>query len=111
MKHKLKRFATSLLPVAENRRGSCNRCGECCKLPNPCKFLRYDENGLSSCAVYRWRPPSCRKYPRCESENLTAHSCGYYFIRIEPHNAAKPVLGGEHALPARLEGGIAGRGD
>lgn len=80
MRAKLKRFLTSLLPVAENRRGACNRCGQCCKLPFPCPFLRFDAEGLSSCAVYYARPPSCRKYPRTASENLTPDTCGYYFI-------------------------------
>ena len=88
MKHKLKRFTTSLLlPVAENRRGDCNRCGECCRLPYPCPFLRYDEKGKSSCLVYQFRPPSCRKYPRTNSENLTPRACGYYFA-----NTGRPVV-------------------
>jgi len=80
MKKKIKRVMTSLLPVASNRRGECNRCGECCKLPYKCPFLRYDEGGLSSCAVYRFRPPSCRKYPRAEAESSIPVSCGYYFV-------------------------------
>jgi len=84
MRNKFKRLATSmLLPVAENRRGDCNRCGECCKLPYPCPFLRYDEHGLSRCAVYHFRPPSCRKYPRTAAENLTPAVCGYYFVQVE----------------------------
>jgi Fe-S-cluster containining protein len=84
MKHKLKRLATSLvLPVSEQRRGDCNRCGECCKLPYVCPFLRYDDNGMSSCAVYHVRPPSCRKYPRTADENVTPHVCGYYFVRAD----------------------------
>jgi hypothetical protein len=83
MKNKLKRFATSFLPVAVNRRGACNRCGECCKLPYPCPFLRYDEEGLSSCSVYKLRPPSCRKYPRTHAENVTPDACGFYFVRVE----------------------------
>jgi hypothetical protein len=82
MKNKLKRLTTSLLPVAANRRGECNRCGHCCKLPYPCVFLRYDEEGLSRCAVYRFRPPSCRKYPRTASENVTAEACGFYFLPL-----------------------------
>ncbi len=83
MKNKLKRMTTSLLPVASNRRGECNRCGQCCKLPFPCPFLRYDEEGLSSCAVYHFRPPSCRKYPRTAAENLTPATCSYYFVPAE----------------------------
>jgi hypothetical protein len=80
---KLKRLATSLLPVDAGRRGDCNRCGECCKLPFPCPFLRYDDAGLSRCAVYHARPPSCRKYPRTSAENLTPATCGYYFVAVE----------------------------
>ena len=83
MINKMKRLATSLLPVAENRRGDCNRCGECCKLPYPCPFLRFDDAGLSSCAVYQLRPASCRKYPRTADENLTPETCGFYFVRVE----------------------------
>lgn len=82
MKKKLKRLATSLLPVAANRIGSCNRCGECCKLPYPCPFLRYDAEGLSLCAIYNFRPPSCRKYPRTSEENLTAEICGFSFVPV-----------------------------
>ena len=80
MFNKLKRLTTSLLPVDANRRGECNRCGACCKLPYPCPFLRFDDQGLSSCAVYHVRPPSCRKYPRTAPENLTPEQCGFYFI-------------------------------
>ncbi len=83
MVNKILRFITSMRPIADARRGFCNRCGTCCKLPNRCKFLRYDEKGLSRCAIYRWRPPSCRKYPRTERENLTSQTCGYYFIKFE----------------------------
>ena len=80
MKKKIKRLATSLLPVAPNRVGDCNRCGECCKLPYPCPFLRYDADGLSMCAIYTFRPPSCRKYPRTAEENLTPQVCGFSFV-------------------------------
>ena len=80
MKHKIKRLFTSLLPISADRRGECNRCGACCKLPYPCPFLRFDEEGLSTCSVYLARPPSCRKYPRVATENLTTDTCGYYFV-------------------------------
>jgi len=36
---KAKRTITSILPIAKNRRGKCENCGECCKLPNICPFL------------------------------------------------------------------------
>jgi uncharacterized protein len=83
MLNKLKRLTTSLLPVDPSRKGECNRCGACCKLPYPCPFLRFDEAGLASCAVYHVRPPSCRKYPRVASENLTQEQCGFYFVTAE----------------------------
>ena len=83
MFQKIKRLLTSLLPVASSRRGDCNRCGDCCKLPYPCPFLRFDDEGLSSCAVYHFRPPSCRKYPRVVSENLTPQTCGFFFLSPE----------------------------
>jgi len=88
---KIQRFTTSLLPVDTGRRGDCNRCGECCKLPFPCPFLRYDQQGLSSCAVYHARPPSCRKYPRTASENLTPATCSYYFVDVTEIGRATPV--------------------
>jgi hypothetical protein len=93
MLNKVKRLATSLLSVDTNRRGECNRCGACCSLPFPCPFLRYDEQGLSSCAVYYVRPPSCRKYPRTASEHLTPAVCGFYFVPAEEI----------HRAPGRLE--------
>lgn len=83
MLNKLKRFTTSLLPVDANRQGDCNRCGACCKLPYPCPFLRFDDQGLSSCSVYHLRPPSCRKYPRTSAENLTPEQCGFFFVDRE----------------------------
>jgi len=83
MLNKLKRFTTSLLPIDPTRQGECNRCGACCKLPYPCPFLRFDDDGLSSCAVYHVRPPSCRKYPRTADENLTPEQCGFSFASTQ----------------------------
>lgn len=92
MLNKLKRLTTSLLPIDPNRQGECNRCGACCKLPYPCPFLRFDDEGLASCAAYRFRPPSCRKYPRIASENLTPEQCGFYFVRPEEILSNAPLL-------------------
>jgi len=75
---RVKRTLTSLLPVSENRTGSCIQCGECCKLPNICPFLKYEDN-KSSCSIYSLRPSNCRKYPRTESEHITKDTCGYWF--------------------------------
>jgi len=76
---KLKRSVTALLPVSPTRRGSCNDCGECCKLPNRCPFLKFGEDGSSQCAIYKVRPLNCRKYPRTVEEFITPDVCGYYF--------------------------------
>ena len=75
---------TSVLPVASNRIGSCNGCGECCRLPNPCTFLRYKEDKTSYCSIYKVRPMSCRKYPRTASEFLTPEKCGFSFEEVQP---------------------------
>jgi Fe-S-cluster containining protein len=83
MLNKTKRLLTSLLPVDPARTGACNRCGACCKLPYPCPFLRFDDEGLSRCAVYAVRPPSCRKYPRVAAEQLTPEQCGYSFASAD----------------------------
>ena len=80
---KLKRTVTGVLPVDKNRNGQCNRCGACCKLPYPCPFLSFDEQGLCVCKVYPLRPPNCRKYPRTKSELLTSETCGYSFDEQE----------------------------
>lgn len=76
---KLKRTFTSVLPVCPTRKGTCRRCGACCKLPNVCKFLDFDEQGLAICKIYHFRPLNCRKYPRSQSEHITTEVCGYTF--------------------------------
>lgn len=86
MKAKAKRTLTSMLPVAKNRTGHCVGCGACCKLPTPCLFLKTDENGRGFCAVYEFRPLNCRKYPRTESEWLTADTCGFRFENLPEAN-------------------------
>jgi len=76
---KLKRTATCLLPIEKNRRGKCNNCGECCKLPNVCLFLKFKKDGVSYCSIHKIRPLTCRKYPRTKDEWLTEGKCGYWF--------------------------------
>ncbi|MFH0869245.1 MAG: hypothetical protein V1839_03395 [archaeon] len=75
---KLKRTATSILPVSKSRRGTCRHCGACCKLPNVCPFLRFDKNKKSCCLIYPVRPLNCRKYPRTKEESIVK-GCGYRF--------------------------------
>jgi len=76
---KLMRTFTSVLPVAKNRHGRCNRCGACCMLPNVCPWLAFDEQNKAICRIYFVRPLNCRKYPRTESEFITPDTCGYCF--------------------------------
>jgi len=76
---KLKRTLTGTLPVAKNRRGKCLRCGACCKLPNICPWLDFDRQNKAVCRIYPFRPLNCRKYPRTESEFITADTCGHTF--------------------------------
>jgi Fe-S-cluster containining protein len=76
---KARRTLTSVLPVSKDRRGECIDCGECCKLPTKCLFLRHKADGSSYCLAYKFRPFNCRKYPRTKSEFLTADTCGFRF--------------------------------
>jgi len=76
---RIKRTFTSVLPVSKKRKGKCINCGACCKLPNVCPFLKYKPNGKAYCSIYIIRPLNCRKYPRAESEFITAETCGYRF--------------------------------
>ena len=76
---KVKRILTSILPIAKNRKGKCIDCGECCKLPNKCYFLKYKKNGKSYCSIYSIRPLNCRKYPRTKYEQITKDTCGFWF--------------------------------
>ncbi|MHA1648206.1 MAG: YkgJ family cysteine cluster protein [Promethearchaeota archaeon] len=73
------RTFTAFLPRDKKRKGECLRCGECCKLPNVCPFLRYDENHKARCLIYHIRPMNCRVYPRTKKEHITKETCGYYF--------------------------------
>lgn len=73
------RFFTAFLPVTATRRKTCTGCGTCCKLPTRCLFLRDRGDGTAYCAIYRFRPLNCRKYPRTRAEWLTAKTCGYTF--------------------------------
>jgi len=82
MKDKIRRTLTSILPIAPDRRGQCNNCGACCRLPRPCMFLGYRASGESYCRIYRIRPLNCRKYPRTAAELVTADTCGYHFEGI-----------------------------
>ncbi len=77
---KVLRTVGSVLPVSDNRTGACNNCGACCNLPSRCVFLVTEDSGKSYCSVYRFRPPSCRKFPRTERQLLPVREvCGFSF--------------------------------
>jgi Fe-S-cluster containining protein len=76
---KVKRSFTSVLPVSKRRKGECINCADCCKLPNICPFLKYEPDEKYRCSIYKIRPLNCRKYPRTESEFITADTCGHQF--------------------------------
>lgn len=94
MLNKLMRTITSILPVDSHRTGGCNRCGECCKLPFQCIFLKADENeaGKYSCDAYHLRPLNCRKFPRTPAQlELVAHKCGYSFANVAEGIEEQPI--------------------
>ena len=69
---------------AAQRSGSCRRCGACCALATPCPFAGRDASGLATCAVYQWRPESCRVFPASAidlRELPPGTRCGYAFAR------------------------------
>ncbi|MHA1519914.1 MAG: hypothetical protein ACTSRK_06995 [Promethearchaeota archaeon] len=76
---KIYRNLLAFLPVSKKRRGECIRCGECCKLPNVCPFLRYNDKNEPRCIIYPIRSWSCRRYPRTAREHITKDTCGYWF--------------------------------
>ncbi|MBI4831802.1 MAG: hypothetical protein HY801_09675 [Candidatus Lindowbacteria bacterium] len=70
---KIQRTFTAFLPIDEDRKGACRRCGQCCKFFFECPF--YDGEG---CVIYSLRPPQCRKYPRAKDESIVP-GCGFTF--------------------------------
>jgi len=77
---KLTRTITCILPIDKRRKGNCNQCGECCRLPFKCSFLKTDDTGKSVCAAYKFRPLNCRKFPRTELQIKQVKTfCGYSF--------------------------------
>lgn len=81
MIEKFVRTITCILPVDKRRTGHCNQCGECCRLPFKCSFLKTDENGKNVCSAYKFRPLNCRKFPRTELQiKPVANVCSYSFV-------------------------------
>jgi len=77
---KLRRTFTSILPVDAGRTGHCNGCGACCELPTRCTFLKTDSDGKSTCSIYKFRPPNCRKFPRSQAQlDSVVDTCSFSF--------------------------------
>lgn len=62
------------------RRGSCNRCGNCCVANAPTGCQHYIVvDGKFVCTIYKDRPERCKTFPnhpRCISQHL---ECGFKF--------------------------------
>jgi len=82
---KIRRAATSILPVDDTRAGECKNCGSCCMFLYKCPFLKFENHNShkATCTIHGIRPPMCRKYPRTREEQ-THQPCGYYFIEEKP---------------------------
>ena len=82
---KVRRFYQSLLRkgfVASQharRKGSCQRCGRCCKLGVYCPSLVKLEDGGSGCSIYEHRPLQCRAYPITRADLEEADCPGFSF--------------------------------
>lgn len=77
--NKVYRFFTSFLPIDNKRKGKCDNCGACCRLPTKCCFLKFDLDNKSYCSIYKYRPLQCRKYPRNKKEWITQDTCSHSF--------------------------------
>jgi len=67
------------------RKGTCKRCGACCRLLFRCVYADQCHGGGVSCRIYSRRPVNCRIFP-LDREHLAERdlmmpdrSCGYYF--------------------------------
>jgi hypothetical protein len=86
LRGKIRRFVqSSVLPgnterLLANRRGECDRCGECCKILFKCPFLGTDEQGQYTCKIYAYRFSQCRLYPLQASDLREVNHCSYTFV-------------------------------
>jgi hypothetical protein len=70
----------------EARKGKCERCGICCHLfMSKCVYLKFDENGKTSCSIYKKvRMPNCKIFPLNDKDIkdrdlLSKLPCGFCF--------------------------------
>jgi len=80
---KMRRFIYRTFPSLNGheprRYGSCNRCGDCCRILYKCPFL-VEVDGKCRCSIYEHRPLQCRKFP-VDTQDIEEldHGCTYYF--------------------------------
>jgi hypothetical protein len=66
------------------RKGSCHRCGACCKLLFKCPFL-LEEEGHYTCRIHGNKPENCHIFPinrrDLSDRDLISpkQKCGFYF--------------------------------
>jgi len=105
MKAKIRRTLTSILPVAANRRGACNNCGACCKLPTPCRFLGYKASGESYCLIYKIRRSTAASTPAPRRSSSRGHLRFHVRERRRGARDVRPAAGDVRVLgraPAQL---------
>ena len=83
--HKVKRFVLvhfrrhSVRESLHLREGTCDQCGQCCKIVIHCPFLTA-EDGHTSCRIYKFRPLQCRAFPLNEHDmDDIEYKCSYRF--------------------------------
>ncbi len=69
----------------KTRKGTCLRCGACCRFAVKCPFLKRLDTGLSVCKIYKNIPLNCSNFP-IDEEDLKERDllmpdkpCGFYF--------------------------------
>ncbi len=82
------------------RRGSCRRCGACCRLVWRCRFFHHN-HGLPACKLYgRFRFPNCIHFPIdhrdiADRDLLSPYTtCGFWWVRED--NSGKPSKKPDH---------------
>jgi hypothetical protein len=74
------------------RRGECNRCGECCRILFKCPFLASDGQGGHTCKIYDWRFAPCRHFPVRPLDLREVKNCSYTFAPEAATEATEPAI-------------------
>jgi hypothetical protein len=73
--------------------GSCTHCGNCC-LYRSCVFLRFDEDGRSSCQIYGgrlWKRLTCGEYP-IDGYEIDLYRCPSFAVSKNPAPPGRRVI-------------------